>query len=97
MRSCIELRNVVSLSSLYLTIHTTIDTIVISNSLLPIDVNNTIHTIHTTTIDAIVISNTIHTIHTTIVDTIHTTTIHTTIVDTTTVDTTVVNTIVVIV
>ena len=32
--SCIELRDVVSLSSLYLTIHTTID------------VNNTIHTIH---------------------------------------------------
>ena len=47
MRSCIELRNIVSLSSLYLTIHTTIDAIVISNSLLPIDVNNTIHTIHT--------------------------------------------------
>ena len=39
--------NVVSLSSLYLTIHTTIDAIDISNSLLPINVNNTIHTIHT--------------------------------------------------
>ena len=47
MSSCIELRNVVSLSSLYLTIHTTIDAIDISNSLLLIDVNNTIHTIHT--------------------------------------------------
>lgn len=33
--------------SLGLTIHTTIDAIDISNSLLPIDVNNTIHTIHT--------------------------------------------------
>lgn len=54
MRSCIELRNVVSLSSLYLTIHTTIDVIDISNSLLPIDVNNTIHTIH-----AIDVNNTI--------------------------------------
>ena len=51
MRSCIELRNVVSLSSLYLTIHTTIDAIVISNSLLPTDVNNTIHTIHTTDVN----------------------------------------------
>lgn len=61
MRSCIELRNVVSLSSLYLTINTTIDAIDISNSLLPIDVNNTIHTIHT-----------IHTtdVNNTIVDTI---------------------------
>ena len=47
MRSCIELENVISLSSRCLTIHTTIDAIVISNSLLPIDVNNTIHTIHT--------------------------------------------------
>lgn len=43
--------NVVSLSSLYLTIHTIIDAIDISNSLLPIDVNNTIHTIHTTDVD----------------------------------------------
>lgn len=51
------------LSSLYLTIHTTIDTIVISNSLLPIDVNNTIHTIHT-----IDVNNTV--VNTTIVDTI---------------------------
>ena len=58
MRSCIELRNVVSLSSLYLTIHTTIDAIDttidaidISNSLLPIDVNNTIHTIHAIDVD----------------------------------------------
>ena len=63
MRSCIELRNVVSLSSLYLTIHTTIDAIDISNSLLPIDVNNTIHTIHT-----IDVNNTV--VNTTIVDTI---------------------------
>lgn len=56
--SCIELRgSVVPLSSLYLTIHTTIDAIDISNSLLPIDVNNTIHTIHTIDVD-----NTIHTI-----------------------------------
>lgn len=46
MRSCIELRNVVSLSSLYLTIHTTIDTI---------DINNTIHTIHTTVVDTTVV------------------------------------------
>lgn len=59
MRSCIELRNVVSLSSLYLTIHTTIDAIVISNSFLPIDVNNTIHTIHTTVVDTIVVNNTV--------------------------------------
>lgn len=43
--------NVVSLSSLYLTIHTTIDAIDISNSLLPIDVNNTIHTIHAIDVD----------------------------------------------
>lgn len=57
MRSCVELRDVVSLSSLYLTIHTTIDAIDISNSLLPIDVNNTIHTIHA--IDAIDVDNTI--------------------------------------
>ena len=65
------------LSSLYLTIHTTIDAIVISNSLLPIDVDNTIHTIHT--------------IHTTTIDnTIHTTTIDNTIVDNTIVDTIVV-------
>lgn len=55
MRSCIELRNVVSLSSLYLTIHTTIDAIVISNSLLPIDVNNTIHTIHTTDVNTTIV------------------------------------------
>lgn len=35
-----------------LLIHTIIDTIVvISNSLLPIDVNNTIHTIHTTDVN----------------------------------------------
>lgn len=40
-----------------LTIHTTIDAIDISNSLLPIDVNNTIHTIHT--IHAIDVDNTI--------------------------------------
>ena len=59
MRSCIELREWVSLSSLYLTIHTTIDAIVISNSLLPIDVNNTIHTIHTTVVDTIVVNNTV--------------------------------------
>ena len=43
--------NVISLSSLYLTIHTTIDAIVISNSLLPIDVDNTIHTIHAIDVD----------------------------------------------
>lgn len=54
------------LSSLYLTIHTTIDAIVISNSLLPIDVDNTIHTIHT--------------IHTTVVDT--TIVVNNTVVDT---------------
>lgn len=46
MRSCIELRNVVSLSSLYLTIHTTIDAI---------DVNNTIHTIHAIDVDTTVV------------------------------------------
>lgn len=51
MSSCIELRNVVSLSSLCLTIHTTIDVIDISNSLLPIDINNTIYTIHTTDVN----------------------------------------------
>ena len=51
MRSCIELKNIVSLSSLCLTIHTTIDVIDISNSLLPIDVNNTIHTIHAIDVD----------------------------------------------
>ena len=61
MRSCIELRgSVIPLSSPCLTIHTTIDAIVISNSLLPIDVNNTIHTIHTidvnnTIVDTIVV------------------------------------------
>lgn len=42
MRSCIELRNIVSLSSLYLTIHTAIDAIDISNSLLPINVDTTV-------------------------------------------------------
>ena len=42
MRSCIELRDIVSLSSLCLTIHTTIDAI---------DVNNTIHTIHAIDVD----------------------------------------------
>jgi len=47
------------LSSLYLTIHTTIDAIVISNSLLPIDVNNTIHTIHTTDVNNTVVNNTV--------------------------------------
>ena len=52
MRSCIELRNVVSLSSLYLTIHTTTDAIDISNSLLPIDVDNTI-------VDNTIVDNTI--------------------------------------
>jgi len=58
MRSCIELRgSVIPLSSPCLTIHTTIDAIVISNSLLPIDVNNTIHTIHT--IHTIDVNNTI--------------------------------------
>ena len=51
--------NVVSLSSLYLTIHTTIDAIDISNSLLPIDVNNTIHTIHTIDVDNTIVDNTI--------------------------------------
>lgn len=60
MRSCIELReSVVSLSSLYLTIHTTIDAIDISNSLLPIDVDNTIHTIHTTVVDTTIVDTTI--------------------------------------
>lgn len=59
MRSCIELRELVSLSSLCLTIHTTIDAIVISNSLLPIDVNNTIHTIHTTDVNNTDVNNTI--------------------------------------
>lgn len=59
MRSCIELRNVISLSSLCLTIHTTIDAIVISNSLLPIDVNNTIHTIHTIDVNNTVVNNTV--------------------------------------
>ena len=43
MRSCIELREC--------SIHTTIDAIDISNSLLPIDVNNTIHTIHAIDVD----------------------------------------------
>ena len=61
MRSCIELRKCSFLIiSLYLTIHTTIDAIDISNSLLPIDVDNTIHTIHAidvnnTTVDTIVV------------------------------------------
>ena len=41
--------------SLYLTIHTTIDAIDISNSLLPIDVNNTIHTIHAIDVDNIIV------------------------------------------
>lgn len=50
MRSCIELRNVVSLSSLYLTIHTTIDAI---------DVNNTIHTIHAIDVDNTVVDTTV--------------------------------------
>ena len=59
MRSCIELRYVVSLSSLYLTIHTTIDAIDISNSLLPIDVDNTIHTIHTTVVNTTVVDTTV--------------------------------------
>lgn len=62
MRSCIELRNIISLSSLYLTIHTTIDAIVISNSLLPIDVDNTIHTIHTihtTDVDNTIVDTTV--------------------------------------
>ena len=49
--------NLISLLSLCLTIHTTIDAIDISNSLLPIDVNNTIHTIHT--IHTIDVDNTI--------------------------------------
>lgn len=52
MRSCIELRECsFAIISIYLTIHTTIDAIDISNSLLPIDVNNTIHTIHTIVVD----------------------------------------------
>lgn len=59
MSSCIELRNVVSLSSLYLTIHTTIDAIDISNSLLPIDVNNTIHTIDAIDVDNTVVDTTV--------------------------------------
>ena len=75
--------NLVSLSSLYLTIHTTIDAIVISNSLLPIDVNNVIHTIHTTDV-----------VNNTIVNTIVNTTI---VVNTIVVNNTIVNTIVVIV
>ena len=59
MRSCTELRKCNSLSSLCLTIHTTIDAIDISNSLLPIDVNNTIHTIHTTDVDTTDVDNTV--------------------------------------
>ena len=61
MRSCIELRECsFAIISLYLTIHTTIDAIDISNSLLPIDVDNTIHTIHAidvnnTTVDTTVV------------------------------------------
>lgn len=50
------------LSSLYLTIHTTIDAIVISNSLLPIDVNNTIHTIHTTDVNTTIVDTIVDTI-----------------------------------
>lgn len=52
MRSYIELRECsLAIISLYLTIHTTIDAIDISNSLLPIDVDNTIHTIHAIDVD----------------------------------------------
>ena len=47
------------LSSLYLTIHTTIDAIDISNSLLPIDVNNTIHTIDAIDVDTTVVDTTV--------------------------------------
>lgn len=60
MSSCIELRgSVIPLSSPCLTIHTTIDAIDISNSLLPIDVNNTIHTIHTIDVDTIDVDTTV--------------------------------------
>ena len=60
MRSCIELRECsFSIISIYLTIHTTIDAIDINNSLLPIDVNNTIHTIHTTIVDTTVVDTTV--------------------------------------
>ena len=58
MRSCIELRECsFSIISIYLTIHTTIDAIDISNSLLPIDVNNTIHTtvVDATVVDTIIV------------------------------------------
>ena len=51
MRSCIELRNLVSQSSPCLTIHTTIDTNNTNNTI------DTIHTIHT--IDTIDVDNTI--------------------------------------
>lgn len=60
MRSCIELRKYSSaIISLYLTIHTTIDAIDISNSLLPIDVNNTIHTIHAIDVDNTIVDTTV--------------------------------------
>lgn len=56
MRSCIELRECsFAIISICLTIHTTIDAIDISNSLLPIDVNNTIHTIHTIDVDTTIV------------------------------------------
>ena len=51
--------NAISLSSLYLTIHTTIDSIDISNSLLPIDVDNTIHTIHSIDADNTIVDTTV--------------------------------------
>lgn len=47
MRSCIEL------------IHTTIDAIDISNSLLPTDVNNTIHTILPTDVNNTIVDTTV--------------------------------------
>jgi hypothetical protein len=56
VRSYIELRECsFAIISIYLTIYTTIDAIDISNSLLPIDVNNTIHTIHTTDVNTTIV------------------------------------------